>query len=337
MGCSAYICYPVFEPQKKRFKKELTLQKTTLKARSVYLYGFNGKETDKETDLQDYGMRIYNPSLGRFLSVDPLKKSYPWYTPYQFAGNKPIAAIDLDGLEEYFVTDVIYKGVSQRYVTLNPNATEADKGVYQYTFLNGTQYTGAAISPADQNLAQALKSGAYGSDAERLYQIGIGRVISPAESALPPPPPPPPAPPPAPVHKPGDKVEATPFDIPMVVSTSGATGGSIKDPYKPGYDGELATEAVDYFKKIGSDVAKNPGKVKEINVLIHYNVGADYKGVWPPVGITQGGPTAVKEVTNAVKSGLKGANVKVNVTYEYSNRPAGNSGVGLDGATVEYK
>lgn len=27
--------------------------------------------------------------------------SYPWYTPYQFAGNKPINSIDLDGLEEF--------------------------------------------------------------------------------------------------------------------------------------------------------------------------------------------------------------------------------------------
>ena len=49
----------------------------------------------------DYGFRIYNPQLGKFLSVDPLFKSYPWYTPYQYAGNKPIRFIDLDGLEEY--------------------------------------------------------------------------------------------------------------------------------------------------------------------------------------------------------------------------------------------
>ena len=33
------------------------------------------------------------------LSVDPLMHSYPWYTPYQFAGNSPIEFIDLDGLE----------------------------------------------------------------------------------------------------------------------------------------------------------------------------------------------------------------------------------------------
>jgi RHS repeat-associated protein len=64
-----------------------------------YRYSFNGKETDSETGLQDYGFRIYNPSLGKFLSVDPLADEYPYYTPYQFAGDMPIWAIDLDGLE----------------------------------------------------------------------------------------------------------------------------------------------------------------------------------------------------------------------------------------------
>ncbi len=66
-----------------------------------YGYGFNGKENDNDAGegIQDYGMRIYDGRLGRFLSVDPLKKKYPYYTPYQFAGNMPIRYIDLDGLE----------------------------------------------------------------------------------------------------------------------------------------------------------------------------------------------------------------------------------------------
>jgi len=34
------------------------------------------------------------------VSVDPLQFKYPHYTPYQYAGNKPISYIDLDGLEE---------------------------------------------------------------------------------------------------------------------------------------------------------------------------------------------------------------------------------------------
>ena len=70
-----------------------------------YRYGFNGKENDNEVkgvgNQQDYGMRIYDPRLGRFLSIDPITKKYPDLTPYQFASNRPIEAIDLDGLEAF--------------------------------------------------------------------------------------------------------------------------------------------------------------------------------------------------------------------------------------------
>lgn len=65
-------------------------------------FGFNGKEKDPSISSltqYDYGFRIYNPAIGRFLSVDPLTKDYPWFTPYQFTGNNPIKYIDLDGLE----------------------------------------------------------------------------------------------------------------------------------------------------------------------------------------------------------------------------------------------
>ena len=69
-----------------------------------YRFGYNGKEQDDEVKgggaQYDYGFRIYDSRLGRFLSVDPLTASYPWYTPYQFAGNNPIKYIDLDGLEQ---------------------------------------------------------------------------------------------------------------------------------------------------------------------------------------------------------------------------------------------
>ena len=75
-------------------------------AQNSYRYGFNGKENDNEVkgegNQQDYGMRIYDPRLGKFLSVDPLTKDYPFYTPYQYAGNTPIRAVDLDGLEITF-------------------------------------------------------------------------------------------------------------------------------------------------------------------------------------------------------------------------------------------
>ncbi len=39
----------------------------------------------------------------RFLSVDPIAREYPELTPYQFAANRPIIAIDIDGLEDWIV------------------------------------------------------------------------------------------------------------------------------------------------------------------------------------------------------------------------------------------
>ncbi|HBG70621.1 MAG: hypothetical protein A2W93_09640 [Bacteroidetes bacterium GWF2_43_63] len=77
-----------------------------LQRRGCHRFGFNGKENDNEVkgtgNQQDYGMRIYDPRLGRFLSADPLivqEQKYPELSPYQFASNRPIDAIDLDGLE----------------------------------------------------------------------------------------------------------------------------------------------------------------------------------------------------------------------------------------------
>jgi RHS repeat-associated protein len=67
-----------------------------------YRFGFNGKEDEDEWTKQDYGFRMYDPRVARFLSVDPLAAAYPWYTPYQFAGDMPIWAADLDGLEPDF-------------------------------------------------------------------------------------------------------------------------------------------------------------------------------------------------------------------------------------------
>ena len=75
---------------------------------SEYRYGFNGKEKDPDMDggaCYDYGFRIYNPRLGKFLSVDPLTKDYPSWSPYPFAMNRPIDGIDLDGLEWIGTTD----------------------------------------------------------------------------------------------------------------------------------------------------------------------------------------------------------------------------------------
>jgi RHS repeat-associated protein len=98
---------------------------------SAYRYGFNGKENDNdvkgEGNQQDYGMRIYDPRVGRFLSIDPLTSKFPNLTPYQFASNTPVQAIDLDGLESVNVN------TNQVDNTLNANSCA--------TYQNNNDYT----------------------------------------------------------------------------------------------------------------------------------------------------------------------------------------------------
>ena len=50
-----------------------------------------------------------NTHAGRFLSVDPIAKDFAFLTPYQYASNRPIDGIDMDGLEYLTYTIVINK------------------------------------------------------------------------------------------------------------------------------------------------------------------------------------------------------------------------------------
>jgi RHS repeat-associated protein len=71
----------------------------------LYRYGFNGKENDHSwgKTIQDYGFRLYSQDYAKFLSVDPLFRSFAWNSVYAFAENSPIIGIDLEGLEAFFV------------------------------------------------------------------------------------------------------------------------------------------------------------------------------------------------------------------------------------------
>ena len=82
----------------------------------LYRYGFNGKEKDDEAKgsgvQYDYGFRIYDPRMGRFLSVDPLQVQYPSLTPYQYTSNNPVAGTDLDGREfEWYLAEKLEKKI----------------------------------------------------------------------------------------------------------------------------------------------------------------------------------------------------------------------------------
>lgn len=56
-------------------------------------YQFTGQEADFESDLYDYGFRGYDPSLSRFLSVDPVLAE----PPYAYVRNNPVRWSDPEG------------------------------------------------------------------------------------------------------------------------------------------------------------------------------------------------------------------------------------------------
>ncbi|MBC7384076.1 MAG: hypothetical protein H7296_14015 [Bacteroidia bacterium] len=72
-----------------------------------YRYGFNGKEKDDELNGKgntiDFGDRIYDSRVGRFLSIDPLYSKFPFISPFSYAGNRPISAIDVKGDSVYIL------------------------------------------------------------------------------------------------------------------------------------------------------------------------------------------------------------------------------------------
>ncbi len=104
-----------------------------------YRYGFNGMESDDELsgvkNSYDFGLRMYDSRVGRFLSLDPLSTKNSHESNYAYAANNPIYYIDYNGGD-----NIIYliqlsdesgelKGVDANTVAKEANAMLATLGV----------------------------------------------------------------------------------------------------------------------------------------------------------------------------------------------------------------
>ncbi|MDP2188134.1 MAG: RHS repeat-associated core domain-containing protein [Sphingobacteriaceae bacterium] len=79
----------------------------TAAAGEGYRFGFNGMQRDDEVkgpgNSLDFGARMYDSRLGRWMSMDALARKYPSVSPYVFALNVPIFAKDPDGNVVIFI------------------------------------------------------------------------------------------------------------------------------------------------------------------------------------------------------------------------------------------
>ncbi len=56
-------------------------------------------ELKGEGNSINYKFRMHDPRVGRFFTTDPLEMQYPFYSPYQFSGNRVIDRVEREGLE----------------------------------------------------------------------------------------------------------------------------------------------------------------------------------------------------------------------------------------------
>lgn len=112
---------------------------------STYKYGFNGMEKDEEIkgegNSYDFGARIYDPRIGRWLSLDPLAKKYPILSPYNYVANNPIKFVEYDGKDFG-----VYIDHSQNTILITANVytindktqTEASEAASNWNALSGS-------------------------------------------------------------------------------------------------------------------------------------------------------------------------------------------------------
>lgn len=103
-------------------------------------YLFQGQEMDDEVkgegNSYDFGNRIYNPILGKFLSLDAFVSKYPSLSAYAFVYNNPISNIEIEGDSILFYsssgTYLGYSNDNQRYKDKNLLVIIEDKDVKNF-------------------------------------------------------------------------------------------------------------------------------------------------------------------------------------------------------------
>jgi len=87
----------VWEPTAQETYGHYTITTATGKLKSIDTISHKGQLIDPVAFAYDFGVRIYDARIGRFLSTDSHEKNYPGFSPYQFCNDNPIFFKDSDG------------------------------------------------------------------------------------------------------------------------------------------------------------------------------------------------------------------------------------------------
>jgi RHS repeat-associated protein len=146
-----------------------------------YRFGFQGQEKDDEVSGEgnsyDFGARMYNSRIGRWLSCDAKAAKQPSQSPYKAFLNNPIVYVDPDGNTEY-ETVVIYdaKGtlLFKGYKEVSSNLMSGGKTAFNSTFDKSYGYDYRHISVFRMQSDGSIKK--MSKKTEILYQNGVKDV-----------------------------------------------------------------------------------------------------------------------------------------------------------------